>query len=161
MADASFRDAERPLRLAAQAPGDVTPLSAVLQDAIGVVGDAKLLSAKRRFVALLNRFRWEDAKAAERAGRPYERVRCLLTVENVLSAQARGLDPAAAQTPFSVLSAAFESGADGAGVLRLTLAGGADLALSVEALDVTLADVARPHAARGRPDHDAATEPKP
>ena len=35
----------------------------------------------RRFSLLVNRFRWEDAPAAERQGRPFERVQALLAVD--------------------------------------------------------------------------------
>ena len=61
--------------------------------------------------ALVNRFRWEDREAAKRAGRAYERVRSLLTVEDVLAAQAQGVDLAAKDTVLSILSLEFVAGA--------------------------------------------------
>jgi hypothetical protein len=152
--DARFEDADRPLRLIAETAEDVAVMAAVLQDAVGVVGDAAFLPRKRRFVAVLNRFRWEDRAAAERQGRPYERVRAALTVENVAAARARGVDVTDRAAVYSVLDVAFEPATDGAGVLRLRLSGGGDIALEVEAVDVMLTDVARPHAARGLPDHE-------
>lgn len=152
--DARFEDADRPLRLMAETAEDVAVMAAVLQDAVGVVGDAAFLPRRRRFVALLNRFRWEDRAAAERQGRPYERVRAVLSVENVAAARARGVDVSDRKAVYSLLDLAFEPGEDGAGVLRLRLAGGGDIALTVEAVDLTLVDVARPHVARGLPDHD-------
>jgi hypothetical protein len=154
MTDARFQDAEKPLRLAAETPEDVPVLSAVLQDAVGQIGEATWQRRRRRFVAVLNRFRWEDREAAERAGRPFERVRAVLSVEHVLSVKARGVrlgDPAAA---FCLLAVGYEPGADGAATLRLTLAGGGDVAVAVEALEATLTDVTRPHVARGLPRHD-------
>ncbi len=153
MNDARFEDAETPLRLRADSAEDVPVLSALLQDAVATVGDAAWLPKRRRWALLLSRFRWEDAGAARRAGRPYERVRATLVVENVLSVRARGLDLGDPAAAFAVLSLAFEPGEDGVGTLRLTLAGGGDVALAVEALEVSLADVARPHQARGLPRH--------
>ena len=51
----------------------------------------------------------------------------------------------------SLLALVFEPGEDGAGTLRLILAGDGEIALEVECLDVTLADVTRPYSpAAGR-----------
>jgi hypothetical protein len=154
MADARFEDADKPLRLTAETPEDLAVLSALAQDAVGRVGDAAWLRRKRRFAAVLNRFRWEDREAAERARRPFERVRALLTVENVQAVRARGLRLTDAEAAFVVLTVAFEPAEDGAGVVRLALAGGGDIAIEVEALDAALTDVARPHVARALPRHD-------
>ena len=154
MTDARFEDADAPLRLRAETPEDLAVLSALAQDAVATVGDAAWLPKRRRWALLLSRFRWEDAPQAARARRPYERVRATLVVENVLSVRARGLDLGAPATPFVVLSLGFEAGEDGAGTLRLALAGGADVALAVEALEASLTDVARPHVARGLPRHE-------
>ena len=153
-ADARFEDAEKPLRLLAGTPEDLAVLAALAQDAVGTVGEAAWLGKKRRFVALINRFRWEDAAAAERARRPFERVRATLSVEHVLAVRARGVALDAPATVYNLLHLAFEPGEDGAGVVRLALSGGGDIAISVEALEVTLTDVARPHQARGLPRHE-------
>jgi hypothetical protein len=47
----------------------------------------------------------------------------------------------------------FEAGEDGAGVLRLVLSGGAEIAIEVEALSVTLTDLSRPWEAKAVPSH--------
>jgi hypothetical protein len=155
MTDARFEDADRPLRLAAETVEDLAVISALAQDAVGRVGDAAWQQKRRRFVAVLNRFRWEDRAAAEAARRPFERVRAMLTVEHVLSVKARGVALDDREAAFAVLSIGFESGEDGAGVVRLRLSGGGDVAMAVEALELTLVDVARPHVARGLPRHEA------
>lgn len=156
MADARFEDGapERPLRLMVETAEDLAVLSALTQDAVGRVGEAAFLPRRRRFAAVLNRFRWEDAEAAARAGRPYERVRATLVIDNVLTVKARGVNPADAQAVFSLLDVAFDPTEDGAGVLRLALSGDADIAITVEALEISLTDMARPHAARGLPGHE-------
>lgn len=158
MADARFRDGdEGPLRLLVQGPEDVPVASALLQDAVLLAGDMSWDRRRRRFAALLNRFRWEDRDEASRAGRPFERVRCLLTVEDVLAVRTQGVDPRRKDDVLSLLSVAFEAGAEGTGRLVLTFAGDGAVALEVEALDLRLEDVTKPYVAPSRrvPDHGA------
>lgn len=154
--DARFEDgAERPLRLRAESVEDLTVLSALVQDAVTESSEIAWARRHRRFVLLVNRFRWEDAPAAERQGRPFERVRALLVIDGVLSARSNGVDPRERDVVVSLLTLAFQPGEDGGGTLRLLLAGDGEIALDVEALDVTLTDVTRPYRAPSghRPDH--------
>jgi hypothetical protein len=152
--DARFEDgAERPLRLKAEDPADLEVMSALLQDAIAQTDEIAWSRKHRRFTLLLNRFRWEDAPAAERQGRPFERVRAILAVDSVLRARTSGVDPKDRDLVIELLALVFEPGEDGAGVLRLVLAGDGEIALDVECLDVRLADVTRPYIARSRPSH--------
>lgn len=151
MTDASFHDADdAPLRLLAQSAEDLQVVSALAQDAVFSAGDLVWLKGRRRAVILLSRFRWEDKAKAERAGRPFERVRAALLVENVTAVRAAGVDPRAADQVLSLLSMSWEGGddpEDPSGVLRLTLAGDGEIAIAAEYLDLRLEDVARPHAA--------------
>jgi hypothetical protein len=154
--DARFEDgAERPLRLRAEDREGLTVVSALVQDAVAETSEIAWARRRRRFVLLVNRFRWEDAPAAERQGRPFERARALLSIEGVLAARASGIDPADRTLVVSLLAIGFEPGADGGGTLRILLAGDGEIALDVEALDVTLADVTRPYEALSgrRPAH--------
>ncbi len=152
--DARFEDgAERPLRLRAEEPGDLEVISALLQDAVAQNGEIAWARRHRRFSMLVNRFRWEDAPAAERQGRAFERVQAVLAVDGVLNARASGVDPKDKDLVLSLLSLSFEPREDGAGVLRMIVAGDGEIALDVECLDVTLADVTRPYVARGKPVH--------
>lgn len=156
MTDARFEDAgERPVRLRAETAEDLAVVSALLQDAVGQVSEIAWARRHRRFLLLLNRFRWEDREAAEAAGRPYERVRSALAVEGVLGVRASGITAAERDLVYVLLAIAFEPGADGAGTLRLTLAGDGAIAVEVECLDVTLTDVTRPYRAPSgrKPDH--------
>lgn len=160
MKDARFEDVaptDRPLRLRAEGAEDLAVISSLVQDAVGQVGEIRWAKGHRRLVLLLNRFRWEDKPAAERARRPYERVQAALSVEGVLRVQAAGIGPGERETVYSVLALGFEPAADGCGGrLTVTLAGEGTLAAEVEALDVSLADVTRPWAAQAKtaPDHD-------
>lgn len=148
MTDARFEDgAEQPLRLRAETAEDLAVISALVQDAVAEVKDAAWTPKRRRFAVLLTRFRWEDAEAARRQGRPFERVRSLLTIENGLTARASGLDPRDGEQIVSLLALGWTPGEDGTGVLTMTLAGDGEVAIGVEALEVTLTDVTRPHLA--------------
>lgn len=152
--DARFEDgAERPLRLRAEGTEDLAVLSALVQDAVAQTAEIAWAKRHRRFVLLVNRFRWEDAPAAERQRRPFERVRAVLTVDGVLRARTSGIDPADRDLVLEILALSFEPGEDGAGVLRLVVAGDGEIALDVECLDVTLTDVTRPYEARSKPSH--------
>jgi hypothetical protein len=156
MTDARFEDgSDAPLALIAQDAEDLGVMSALLQDAVLVVSDMRYVAKRREFGALLNRFRWEDRAAAERTGRAYERVRCMLVFNDVLSVRSQGVQQTEADTVLSLLSVAFEPGEDGMGRVRLTLAGDGEVVLEVESLNATARDVTRPYAAPSRkvPDH--------
>lgn len=156
MSDASFEDGrEVPLNLGALDPEDLEVLSSLAQDAVFPVTEMRWRKAERRFVLLLNRFRWEDREAAERRGRPFERVQSLLVVDNVLAVASQGVDRADKDLVLSLLSVSFEPAEDGAGHVLLTLAGDGAIRLSVEALELSLRDVTRPYRAPSGqvPDH--------
>ena len=151
MADARFEDvgfADQPLRLAMESSEDVPVISALVQDAVGLAGEISWMP--------LNRFRWEDHAAAERAGRKFERVRSALIFDDVLSVRTSGLDPRERDTVYALLQITFEPGEDGAGRLVLELAGDGTLAFDVECLAGQLIDLSRPwEAMAGKaPDHD-------
>jgi hypothetical protein len=113
---------------------------------------------RRRFAVLLNRFRWEDRAAAERAGRPFERVRAFLVFDNVLAVRARGIDPRQRDVALSILKIDFAPEADegaAGGRITIALAGGGEVALEVECIEARLVDLTRPWEARAAhaPDH--------
>ena len=157
MTDARFEDAdEAPLRLIATGAEDLTVMSALLQDAITTTSEIKWLRRRKRVTLLAGRFRWEDQAAAQAAGRPYERVQAMLTIDSVQNVQANGIDPTDSEAVLSLLSMAFEEGEDGAGRLILTFAGDGALAVNVEAIDLTLRDITRPYEAQSAtaPSHE-------
>jgi hypothetical protein len=157
--DARFEDgAERPLRLRAETADDLAVVSALVQDAVAQTSEISWAPRRQRFALLLNRFRWEDAPSATRQGRPFERVQAVLSIESVTRARGGGLDPRDRDLVFELLALAFDPGADGAGTLRLILAGDGEIALEVECLDLSLTDVTRPYEAPSgqQPRHDDA-----
>lgn len=154
MSDATFEDgAEKALALRAETGDDLAVMAALLQDSVGQIAEISWQAKRHRFALLLSRFRWEDKDRAARAGRAFERVRSLLVLDGVLAVRSDALNPAEADTVFSLLDIEWAAGEDGAGQLRLILAGDGVIALDCECLDATLTDVARPHKAKSLPKH--------
>lgn len=142
----------KPLRLIAREPDEVTALSAALQDAVGKIGDFQFEPTQRRFTLALNRFRWEAG--AKGKG---ERVRAAVQAGSVIAAKAKRLKQGADDAVVSLLSIVFEPDADPdrapGGALIFTFAGGGELRLDVECVDMVLADVSEPWRAVRRPAH--------
>ncbi len=153
--DAKFEDgAEQPLCLLAADSDDLKVIAALAQDAVFPADEMRWLADQRRFALLINRFRWEDMPAARRQSRPFERVQALLLFDDVLGVASQGVSRAP-DTVLSLLDIAFEPAGDGGGRLVLTLAGDGAIALTIEALNITLKDVTRPYVApsRAAPSH--------
>lgn len=138
------------LKLSAADTEDLEVLSARLQDAAGRLKDFAWLPKQRRFVALLNRFRWEDARG------PGTRVRAALRFDGVSKVQSSHVKQGAPDAVVSLLAIRFTPDAENApaGEIELVLAGGGAIRLSVECIDAELADQTGPWAARGRPNHE-------
>ncbi|MBN9888512.1 DUF2948 family protein [Salipiger abyssi] len=152
MTDARFEDAGgAPLNLGAMDPEDLQVLSALLQDAVLTVGDVAFQKRHQRLTLLVNRLRREDGQHVQ----PPERVRALVSVENVLGVSSQGVAREERDTVLSLLSVDFEPGEEGSGFVVFTLAGDGALRARVEALELRLRDVTRPYrAVSGRmPDH--------
>lgn len=141
----------QPLRLRAEDTEDLTVIAAATQDAIFVVGDLAFDARERRFVATINRFRWEDAKKRG----PFERVRAAISAETVIGVKSRNLRRGAKDAVGAILDIGFVAGAEPpGGVLQLRLGGGGEISLEVECIDVTLTDVGAPWPTPSRPDHE-------
>ena len=153
--DARFEDgAERPLNLGAMDLDDLKVIAALVQDAVFPITEMRYDRKARRFVLLINRFRWEDTAKARNAP---ERVQALLAFDTVLGVATQGLERGDKDTVLSLLTMAWEAGEAPAGKLVLTLAGDGAIRLDCEALDVTLKDVTRPYVAPSKqtPRHEA------
>ncbi|WP_204113595.1 DUF2948 family protein [Shimia biformata] len=155
--DARFEDGgEKPLNLGALDGDDLKVIATLTQDSVFTSADASWRAHERRFALLLNRFRWEDMDAAEKRGRPVERVRSILVFDNVMKVASQGVSPGDKDSVLSLLDIEFEPGEDGAGAVLLTLAGDGAFRVEVEALEATLKDVTRPYVAPSHkaPHHD-------
>jgi hypothetical protein len=139
---------ETPLRLLAEDAEDLSVIAAAVQDAVGKIGDIRYEAPARRLTLVLNRFRWE------KGGRAGERVRAGLQFGAVLSVQARKLRRDAPDAVVELLTIAFEPGEVPGGAITLSFAGGGDMRLEVECIDVALADVSEPWPAKRKPAHE-------
>lgn len=136
------------LRLIAEDADDLQIISAAVQDGVSQVGNLSFKSRQHRFTLELNRFRWEE-------GGEKERVRSLLAVDSVLGVRVRGLPQDDPEIVISVLQLRFEPGdVPPGGTLYILLAGDGEIALDVEALDVTLLDSEQTWPTRSAPDHE-------
>lgn len=155
MSDAGYLDAEPgPLALRAHSADDIAVISALLQDGVVSGADIAWDARARRLALLINRFRWEDADAAEREGRAYERVRALLVIGDALRVRTDGIGREA-DTVLELLAMGWEAGPDGTGSLRLDFAGDGTLVVAAECINIDLRDVTRPYIAPSgkRPRH--------
>lgn len=140
------------LKLMAEDAEDLAVLSAAAQDALVRIGDFAFDARARRFSAAISRFRWE---AAEPGGHAFERVRAALSFEGVLSVKSRRVRADAPDALASILSITFLPEAEPpGGIVRLLLAGGGEIALEVECLDVLLADLGEAWRTPHKPDHE-------
>jgi hypothetical protein len=138
------------MKLSAQDQEDLTILSARLQDAVGKLGDFVFLPKKRRFAAVINRLQWEaGGKTRLRAG---------LHFDGVLDVKTQNVKLGAKDAVVSLLALTFTPNApdDPGGIIEIVLAGGGAIRLGVECIDVEVADMTQPWAARGTPDHEGA-----
>ena len=138
-----------PLRLLAEDAEDLAVISAALQDAVARIGDIEWEPRGRRLTIALNRFRWEAPEAL--LG---ERVRTGLQFGSVMSVRGRNLRRDAKDAVIELLTVRFDAGDPPGGEVRLTFAGGGDLALTVECLDAALADVSEPWPTPSTPAHE-------
>lgn len=145
--DAKFEDGtEKPLFLGAETAEDVAIISALCQDAIFTSHELKWDAKGRRFVVLLNRFRWENHNSENAP----ERVQTLLIVDDVLRMASQGVDIKDKDSILSLLELRVEQDEQGA-FLILQLAGDGALRANIEAINMCLRDVTRPyHAPSGK-----------
>ncbi len=127
------------LKLAAFDADDLAVLSAAMQDAIVKTGEMTYLPGEKRFAMVGNRFAWEVNAA--RAKPPYERRRTGLQVTRALKAELAGIDLKRSDDVLELLSIAFESTDEPAGIVTLAFSGGATVRLHVECLELAMADL--------------------
>jgi hypothetical protein len=133
--------------LLAQDTESLGMLSACLQDALVPVIDMAYLPAERRFVLVVNRFRWEvllgEEPVAKRSARAnaalHERVLCGVRFDNVVAARTRGLDLRQRGQVLNLLCVRQD-----AGEVLLSFSGGAFVALACESLACVARDLGDP-----------------
>ena len=82
------------LRLQATSSEDLKVLSALLQDSIVPIADILYTPSQKKVIMVLQRFRWELTKNAEKIGKPigYQRCLCGLVIDKVEYMQTRQID---------------------------------------------------------------------
>ncbi len=135
-----------PLKLLAEDAEDLEVVAAALQDAVLKIGDIAWETKARRLTITVNRYRW--------GAREPERVRSAVQMGSVLGVQARRLRRNASEAVVQLLTLAFEPGEAPGGRLVFRFAGDADLAVEVECIDLVLADISEPWAAKSEPRHE-------
>lgn len=143
--------AQKNVTIMAEDTEDLQVISAQLQDAVARIKDLVYLPKTRRFAALFNRFKWEEADARGRN----LRVRSGLHFDDVLSVKAHKMKRGSPLAVVSLLDIRFTPPAqeDGPASVELLFAGGGTLRLEIECLNASLSDVSGPWAARARPTH--------
>lgn len=144
----------RHLKLRAECSEDLTVLSAILQDAVTVVGDLAYRPQERRFVAMVNRYLWEETVGENgQSGERCHRIRSGLHFDGVLKASFHGFSLRAKKKALELLALHFTPTADGGGRIILLFAGGSAIRLDVECIDGYLSDIGQPWKARCKPCH--------
>ncbi len=141
------------LNLIIQDSDDLQIVSAHLQDAIARVGDITYIPGERRFVVMLNRFRWELSAAGSNGNPKNERVRTGLHFDDVIAAKVQGVSRANDEAVLELLAMNFEESDAPAGNITLTFSGGGAIRLDVDCLEGQMHDVSDPWPAQGRPEH--------
>jgi len=136
------------LKLLAEDADDLGVISAALQDAIGKIGDIRFSASARQLTLVLNRYRWEGERRT--------RVGSALQLGSVLSVKSRNLRRTARSAVIELLAIGFEPGEAPGGTVTFSFAGGGDLRVEVECLDVILADITGSWGARTEPNHEGA-----
>ncbi|HUK58824.1 MAG TPA: DUF2948 family protein [Stellaceae bacterium] len=137
------------LKLRAVDGDDLAVISTILQDALVPVAEMAWLPDERRFVLVLNRFRWEpDASDAREAD---ERTLTGLCIERVRRVQRRGFSPADGQRILVLLALRAEGNA-----IYLDFSGGCSIRLDTDGIECRLDDIGEPWPTRWRPRHEVA-----
>jgi len=147
------------LKLRAVDAEDLAVIAACLQDAIVPVAEIGYLPQERRFVMVVNRFKWESADRPRPPDpgpshddeAPYERTICALRFEGVTGVRCRNLDLSQRQRLLSLLTLSVS--ADG---LELVFAGHVELRLTASPWLCCIEDLGEPWPTSRRPHHDQA-----
>lgn len=134
------------MKLLAADAADLSIMSAAVQDAIIRVGDLRYDPVGRAVSVRMSRFRHEDKTPS--------RIQAGLRIDGVMRLQSTGIDRSNSDAYAVVLGMTFEEIDAPEGLLTLNLAGGGALRLTVECLDLMLADVGEARATPHTPDHD-------
>ncbi|HYD31789.1 MAG TPA: DUF2948 family protein [Azospirillaceae bacterium] len=149
----------RPLKLRAEDADDLKVVSAFLQDAIMPIGEMCYLPDERRFVMVVNRFKWEGCRDEtalaggpmvdeEDIDCPFERTNCGVRVEGVTGVRSRGIDMKDRRQILELLT--VESDDDG---VTMHFAGGGCIHLDAGSWLWVMEDLGEPWPTSRKPNH--------
>jgi hypothetical protein len=146
---------------------DLAVVASCLQDALVPLSEMRFIKEEKRFVMLLNRFRWElagdgtkgdgkgrDANFADAAG-SNQRVNSGLCVDGVIAVRSRGIDLAKPAKFLNLMTVGLASADQGGpNTLNLMFSGDGVIQLEIESPNVFLQDFGEGWPTQWRPDHD-------
>lgn len=149
----------QPVRLMAKDAEDLAIVAACLQDALVPLAEMRFLQSEKRFVMLVNRFRWEEAGEAIKPelkgdasytdATPDQRINSGLCIDGVTTVRSRGIDQNKPAKFLSLMTISL----DGPNRLNLVFSGGGTIQLEIETPSVFLQDFGEAWPTQWRPDH--------
>ncbi len=139
------------LKLSALDTEDLAVISTHMQDAVLLVGDMQYSRLRKQFVALANRFAWDEAETKQRR-------RTGLHFDRVLGVKSIGIDLAEKDAVMSLLSVTFAEMDAPSGEVLLSFSGGATVRLIVECLECRMSDLGPAWSTAHVPHHDIGDE---
>jgi hypothetical protein len=130
------------LKLRAEDDDDLAVISAMLQDSLVPVADMTYLADEKRFLMVVNRFRWESEQGAR------ERTLTGLSFSDVRAVKLSGFSRSEADRILEVLALRAEDG-----IVQFDFSGGARLRLEVGRLLCHVEDIGEPWPTQWRPSH--------
>lgn len=130
------------LKLRAEDEEDLAVFSACLQDALAPVGDMEWLRDEKRFVMVVNRFRWECKDE------PCERILAGICFDEVEDVKVQGFSRAERTRILELLALRRQGDA-----VVLEFADGARLRLAAPRIRAVIEDLGEPWPTRWRPRH--------
>ena len=138
--------AGRELKLRAEDREDLSVLAAVLQDALVPVCDMEYLPDEKRFVLVVNRFKWETAPDAART--TFERTLTGICFDGVGAVRTKGFSHRERERILNLLN--IDATPD---AVTFAFSNGALLRLDVEGIRCHVQDIGEPWPTPWRPDH--------
>ncbi len=135
------------LRLIGIEEKDIEIISAACQDALFLAKDAVYSAKSHRFAISLNRLTWENKETPQRTS-------SILSFEGIMAVKAKGINPNS-NIPLSILNIEFiKDNEPPGGEIIIKFANNYEIALKVECIDITLADIGSSRPARAIPNHE-------
>jgi len=136
------------LKLRAIDADDLAVISTILQDALVPVAEMAWLPDERRFVLVVNRFRWEPGDASRDN---YQRTLTGLCISGVTRVRRRGFSPADGERILVLLALRAEGT-----TIFLDFSGDSSIRLDTGGIDCRLDDIGEPWPTQWRPRHEVA-----